>query len=413
MSETPLLPTPNALDAKGQQQPTGRWATQRSLTLVDWTSLPGDSPAQTSPTPARELALPESVELSGTSSREAFAYFDPGESSSRTCPESSPQWVATQASLLSERCSVIWPKRGMTRSGFAYELPTLALLTAESESSSSPEMLPTPAAYDDGKSPEAHRQMKANLPGGARTRITSLSVLARADFEQPTAPLLPTPGANDSTGGEGPTRDQRQREGETGGPQLRDIGHLLPTPMANTENPGSGGELRAALTHGPGRRNETGVDTMGRPNRGRTPADALLPTPVAKDADSARRETARTSDWKSHTGTTLTDAVQLLPTPTTQDAANTAGPSQFERNSEPLNVVATRLLPTPQAADGDGGRVERTAMMNQGKRPSGQKATLTLGTAVELRGELTSQPFSTGSSSSGEQPPSQLTIEDA
>ncbi len=31
---------------------------------------------------------------------------------------------------------------------------------------------------------------------------------------------------------------------------------------------------------------------------------------------------------------------ELLPTPTTQDASNNAGPSQFERNSLPLNAVA-------------------------------------------------------------------------
>lgn len=33
----------------------------------------------------------------------------------------------------------------------------------------------------------------------------------------------------------------------------------------------------------------------------------------------------------------------LLPTPTTQDGANNGGPSQFERNSLPLNAVATLL----------------------------------------------------------------------
>lgn len=38
-------------------------------------------------------------------------------------------------------------------------------------------------------------------------------------------------------------------------------------------------------------------------------------------------------------------AIDLLPTPTTQDGSNCAGPSQFDRNSLPLNVVAT-LLPT-------------------------------------------------------------------
>ena len=43
------------------------------------------------------------------------------------------------------------------------------------------------------------------------------------------------------------------------------------------------------------------------------------------------------------------DMIQkLLPTPTTQDGANTGGPSQHNRNSLPLNTVVT-LLPTPTA----------------------------------------------------------------
>jgi hypothetical protein len=33
----------------------------------------------------------------------------------------------------------------------------------------------------------------------------------------------------------------------------------------------------------------------------------------------------------------------LLPTPTTQDGANNAGPSQFQRNSLPLNTIVTVL----------------------------------------------------------------------
>lgn len=42
--------------------------------------------------------------------------------------------------------------------------------------------------------------------------------------------------------------------------------------------------------------------------------------------------------------------VALLPTPTTQDGANCAGPSQFERNTLPLNAEVT-LLATPQSRD--------------------------------------------------------------
>ena len=52
--------------------------------------------------------------------------------------------------------------------------------------------------------------------------------------------------------------------------------------------------------------------------------------------------------------------VNELPTPTTQDAKNTAGPSQYNRNSKPLNVEAVlmaepgEVLPTTTASDWKG-----------------------------------------------------------
>lgn len=57
------------------------------------------------------------------------------------------------------------------------------------------ELLPTPVARDDGKSVDAHLEMKDRL--GNRKAITSLAVLARANFEQP---LLPTPVRSDAHG---------------------------------------------------------------------------------------------------------------------------------------------------------------------------------------------------------------------
>jgi len=43
------------------------------------------------------------------------------------------------------------------------------------------------------------------------------------------------------------------------------------------------------------------------------------------------------------------EVAALLPTPTTQDGSNVAGPSQEERNSPPLNALV-RMLPTPNAS---------------------------------------------------------------
>jgi hypothetical protein len=39
--------------------------------------------------------------------------------------------------------------------------------------------LPTPVANDDGKTPEAHMRMKANMAGGERHKPTSLTVMVK------------------------------------------------------------------------------------------------------------------------------------------------------------------------------------------------------------------------------------------
>jgi hypothetical protein len=82
-------------------------------------------------------------------------------------------------------------------------------------------LLPTPRAQD-GQRHNAPTEYELGREQGKDLLHVRLGRL----------PLLPTPGANDATGGEGPTRQARQETGETGGPSLRDIGHLLPTPRA-------------------------------------------------------------------------------------------------------------------------------------------------------------------------------------
>lgn len=211
-----------------------------------------------------------------------------------------------QESLLSEWCSPIWPRSGMTRSGLAYELPTWALLTAGSDGSAS---------------------------GPSH--------------------LLPTPSASDSTGAEGATRKRQQQEGDTGGPSLRDLPKLLPTPVATdafgsrrstarteewTSNPGT--SLTDAIWETQGRE----TDTTGK----------LLPIPTGDDANNTTRDSGEFQSLAREAHRLVTDG-RLLPTPTTQDGENNAGPSQRVRNSDPLNVVAADLaaplLPTPSTRD--------------------------------------------------------------
>ena len=99
----------------------------------------------------------------------------------------------------------------------------------------------------------------------------------------------------------------------------------------------------------------------------------------------------------------LTIAVQLLPTPTTQDAANTAGPSQLGRNSLPLNTVVT-LLPTPRATDGTKG----------GPNQRGSAGDLMLPSAVcQLpTGASTPSPSPVGNPSSADPLHGQLSLDD-
>jgi hypothetical protein len=88
---------------------------------------------------------------------------------------------------------------------------------------------------------------------------------------------------------------------------------------------------------------------------------ALLPTPVVNDMGAGKsveawdnwtdEMKARHGNSNGHGKSLSIEVQRLLPTPTAQDGANNAGPSQWNRNSDPLNVVAAKLggetMPTP------------------------------------------------------------------
>lgn len=77
----------------------------------------------------------------------------------------------------------------------------------------------------------------------------------------------------------------------------------------------------------------------------------------------------------------------LLPTPTAAEGRQSV--DSTHKGGNPTLASLGSLLPTPQASDGDGGRVERTAAENGWKRPSGAKASKPLGTAIALLPTLT------------------------
>jgi hypothetical protein len=180
-------------------------------------------------------------------------------------------------------------------------------------------LLPTPQAADADRGPDYAAATREGT--GGDSLVTTV------------AKMLPTPAARDAKGAYFDSRD--------GGPDLtsavREVEQiaLLPT-VANPQNPGAGGDLAAAVRHGPGRRNNTGTDSMGRPNTGRP--SKLLPTPVKSDFFGSRNSTAkRRDDSTGNAGDTLTDAIW-----------KTQGAPEWASVKE-----GTKMLPTPTAADGD------------------------------------------------------------
>jgi hypothetical protein len=185
-----------------------------------------------------------------------------------------------------------------------YELPTPERLTSGHGSSGS---LPTPNTRD-------HHAQGANH--NTKAKSSSLSTVIQKKMPA----LLPTPAVNDmgagktpeawdstqrllpsdSTGGEGATRKQRQQDGATGGPMLRDVGHLLPTtPTAQAAKHGETPDLTA---------NGSGYNLWDLPR--------LLPTPISRDHKGGNTP-----------GDSLVDATRRLPGEPTSPPSDDGKPS--------------------------------------------------------------------------------------
>jgi DNA (cytosine-5)-methyltransferase 1 len=77
-----------------------------------------------------------------------------------------------------------------------------------------------------------------------------------------------------------------------------------------------------------------------------------LPTPTVSDLYTDNLASTQQKDGSLHSVTIaqVFHRTDLFPTPTTQDGKNSGGPSQFERNTLPLNAEVL-MLPTPQVDD--------------------------------------------------------------
>jgi hypothetical protein len=241
------------------------------------------SHAKTSALQARGQGSQERGLVFGTSLQESFA---------KLAPDGS-LWRTSAPSLLgdSEPFSKTWPASGLMRNGTAYQLVPLVRRTGGRESGSLPFGTPTAneklaTAYPTPNMGERFRRRH----GG-----NLLESVANVMYPTPSASQMPC---------EGTVRLARQR--------WLDGDCTL--------------EEASAIA---------GRDV--RDKQGKVPA--MWPTPKASAAGPDFAKTTR-----SKTGISLATAAAMYPTPTVQDASNNGGPSQYKRNSLPLNAAAGGAL---------------------------------------------------------------------
>ena len=149
--------------------------------------------------------------------------------------------------------------------------------------------------------------------------------------------LGPTPTASDATGGPG-LNSKRQ-----GGPNLRTAvaKGMWPTPTAsegaNRDRKPRKSQIEG--THGWTLGSAVG-DAASQEPHGEWPGDQMLPTPTASMGEKGGRGELHSMVTRGTRGRKAREHLDppMFATPTTQDASNNAGPSQFKRNSLPLNA---------------------------------------------------------------------------
>jgi hypothetical protein len=102
-----------------------------------WTAFMQDSLAKILALPENKQALEQKLAAASTvKSSASLAWFD----------QSSCSWKMSQQSFLmdSEQSWQFWPRSGMTRNGYAYELPIVGRITTEIDGG----FLPTPTAHN-------------------------------------------------------------------------------------------------------------------------------------------------------------------------------------------------------------------------------------------------------------------------
>lgn len=277
-------------------------------------------------------------------------------------------WETGDPGLFCEHSDVfseIFPTSGTTASGEAYGLPTWEhRMVASGSSSSRPDatsLLPTPEAKLSDSGPDYARANREGSGGddltttihrallptpeaglGSHNRANGVDPAKRraagkqvslADVARHELPLLPTPTTQDGANTAGPSQFDRNSL------PLNAMVTLFPTPRASDgekggpNQRGSSGDLMlpsavVQLLPTPTSQNSHGNHTNGRGEDLLPGAAAkILPTPTSSDAKGSRRSTARTDDWTSNPGETLTDAARSIGETTDPPSSDGSGSS--------------------------------------------------------------------------------------
>lgn len=179
------------------------------------------SPARTSASPGKALALKARAAGYGRSTPELLARFDPDTSSWRT----SQRCLVEGWTVFSET----WPRSGLMRNGTAYQLPPLALPTDETEFGS---LLPTPRAEGmDSMGSGKHAIDSLIIQAVMWPTPTVIGMERSSKSTRPYGSLMdavqkfPTPTARDYRTGDRPEsrRARMKQAGDWHSPNLNDV----------------------------------------------------------------------------------------------------------------------------------------------------------------------------------------------
>jgi hypothetical protein len=229
---------------------------------------------------------------------------------------------------------------------------------------------PTPVAHDDGKTDDAHMAMKARMPGGPRKTPTSLTVVVKATETGRYCPCKCHQSTSSAAGSPARTSASPAEErGSTG--HARVFGASTRVSLASYD-PGTSSWRTSQLSL-----LEDSGELLGTwPRSGMTRSGtAFLLRPLAP----------------------LTDVTGsgLWPTPMAQNGEERNSKTWLRPLGEPQNLEnAVARWPTPNAADGRGGRKTPDEDLLTGKRSSGAKVQVSLRDAVR-RDELRAWPTPT------------------